>query len=86
MEAREVVQVYFQPRFTRTSAPLPLKQLFFFEKVLVPAGATTTVQVVVNASSLATVDSQGVDSLLTGTYRIIVTNGAGQNVTQDVQI
>ncbi len=88
LDGSEVVQAYFAPRSdVRLSnpAPLPLRQLFDFERVHVRAGATdTTVTFAVCDETTALVDGAGDIVSAPGTYDITFTNGAGQSVAATI--
>lgn len=79
----EVVQAYFIP-VTSTLVPpippyVPLRQLFSFQRVHVPYGTGTAVNVdvTINAPSLALTLSDGTQGPIDGTYTIVMSRGQG---------
>lgn len=77
----EVLQAYHAPNATSLAAPqppfVPLRQLFSFERVAVPAGGSVTVPVNVSASDLILTLSDGTRKPVDGSYTIILSRGPG---------
>ena len=82
----EVVQLYFAPKWTRTDAPLPKRQLIDFARVHLKAGEEVALDFVVVADQLRTVHADGTRSLVPGTYDLVFTNGAHNTVQHTVTI
>ena len=82
----EVVQLYFAPKWTRTDAPLPKRQLIDFARVHLKAGEEVALDFVVVADQLRTVHADGTRSLVPGAYDLVFTNGAHNTVQHTVTI
>eukprot|EP00051_Salpingoeca_urceolata_P030149 m.492197 g.492197 ORF g.492197 m.492197 type:complete len:824 (+) comp31802_c0_seq1:8-2479(+) len=85
----EVVQAYFHPDQgirASTGAPVPIKQLFGFERVHLNPGQSTTVQFTLNSTALAQVDYDGHTSLFPGNFGVTVSRGHGQVLLADVTV
>jgi len=82
-EGDEVVQVYFSPVKVTLTNPttLPRSQLVDFERIHVPAGASTLVAFAISDNTVALVDGKGNLVVAPGTYQFTFTNGADQKLT-----
>jgi hypothetical protein len=85
-DADEVVQLYFAPKWSRSSAPLPRKQLIDFARVHVTAGEAASLSFVVTEAMLRTVDAAGARSFVPGEYELTLTNGAANTVTHEINL
>ena len=72
-------QAYFTPGAIAAPAPpfLPLRQLLFFQRVHVRAGAAVTVSVPVTPAGLLMTSASGVRQAYPGTYTLTFTRGPG---------
>ena len=86
IDGDEVVQVFFAPKWTRTDAPLPKRQLIDFARIHLTAGEEVALDFVVVANQLRTVHVDGTREVVPGAYDLIFTNGAHNTVRHTVTI
>jgi beta-D-xylosidase 4 len=84
----EVVQAYFAPRDTPAQPASRLrKQLFDYARVHLAPGAAANVSFAVDSATLRMVDRGSGDTVSTpGAFDIVLTNGAGQDLTTRVAV
>jgi len=86
IDGDEVLQAFWIPGWTRSSSPVPIKQLFGFTRVHLDAGETTTWSVVVTGDDLMSVNADGNKTLTKGSYTIEITNGNVNSVSHPVHV
>ncbi|TMW63837.1 hypothetical protein Poli38472_002778 [Pythium oligandrum] len=79
----EVVFAFFRPLTIDATGPVTLlnQQLFSYQRIQLPAGARTTVNVDVKSETLALYDDAGNLTVFPGFYEILITNGVQQRLT-----
>ena len=84
----EVVQAYFAPRATPAQPASKLRrQLFDYARLHLAPGAAANVSFAVDSATLRMVDRASGDTVSTpGEFDIVLTNGAGQDLTTRVQV
>lgn len=90
-EGSEVVQAYWIRNFTKDLEAkhvdkVPIKQLFWFEKLAVPALRNTTVSVTISIDDLKLVDDGGHSVTVPGHYDIVVTRGHGRELKRSLVV
>jgi beta-glucosidase len=84
----EVVQAYFAPRATPAQPASRLRrQLFGYARVHLAPGGVANVSFAVDSATLRMVDRRSGDTVSTpGAFDIVLTNGAGQDLTTRVEV
>ncbi|KAJ0396860.1 hypothetical protein ATCC90586_008223 [Pythium insidiosum] len=84
----EVVQAFFRPLSTNASGPATLlnQQLFDYQRVHLPPGASTAVHITVMDTTLALYDDAGHLTSFPGFYEIVVTNGVSERLAYIVHL
>lgn len=81
----EVVMAFFKPKASsfgalRDVAPVPIKQLFGFQRVALAPGQDETLTFVLNSTDLSLVDHNGNRAIHNGEFDIVFTRGHGMEL------